>query len=311
MNEEILTLDRNLSIPSYPEIREEIVKDMQTAFGSDLATDPGTPDGQLIDLVSYAWSLLAQKLQGAIADLDPNSATGSALDRIASFTVGGRAENESDVELRNRILTMTLSGLATYDGMLTYLRRNVSTGVALLVNDEPYTDATTGQDGHSVAVFVPSGTGLSNDEIAQEIWTCKPAGIRTSYITDVESGNKQTGTVLDASGMAHTLKFMLSVQTGYYLKIEITEYKEEELPDTYETDIADAVKTWAADEFIPGKDIIWKRFATPIFSVSGVLDFSIYYKTNESGEWTLAGNNISVNGYDQVIIQDVSVELKE
>ena len=119
-------LDENgLSVKSYREIREELEKGMKGIFGSELILDPSSPDGQLIDLFGYAYDEVKEALQGAVSNLDIASAQGVFLDNLATLKGVKRGDGESDDSLRARVLSAENKGLATFDGMLTYLRDNI------------------------------------------------------------------------------------------------------------------------------------------------------------------------------------------
>lgn len=269
-------LDENgLSVKSYREIREELEKGMQGIFGSELILDPSSPDGQLIDLFGYAYDEVKEALLGAISGLDVASAQGVFLDNIAMIMGQRRNEGESDDELRSRLLKVDNKGLATFDGMVTYLRDQIHGSVTMAENPEPEQDAD-GIPGHSFVVYIPQDVyealeekeeteeGFDADNyIAQKIWNCKPAGIRAH-------GNKE-GIAQDSVNASHAVKFsVITSSTPFYMKITVTEYTEESLPLNYVAAIKSAVAEWALTEYTGGKDIIPQRAIQAIYKVQGI-----------------------------------------
>ena len=229
-------LDGNgISVKSYREIREAFMTKLKAVFGQSLQTDPSSPDGHLFDLIGYAYDEVKGALQGAIANLDASSAEGVFLDNIARLMGLTRNLDEKDDELRARLLEADNKGLATFEGMLTYLRDNIHSSVTMAENPEP-SENSDHIPGHSFAVYIPEDVYAELEEketqgeiasadgyIAQKIWECKPAGIR-AY------GNRE-GTAKDSSGMSHDIKFfvitflifyfiILIYDTAYFMRVE-------------------------------------------------------------------------------------------
>lgn len=260
-----LSAQSGISVKSFRETREALASEFKRTFGEALNTASSGPDGMLIDIFAYAAAEAAQTVQAALANLDAATADGVFLDRIAVIAGLPRRDGETDAELRKRIGEAAYSGLATYDGMLTYLGKLVG-NVSLSANDEPY--AKDGVPGHSVAVLVPDTFSHSdadgNDDtdafLAQAIWRCKPAGIRTHGTV--------SATATDAAGNPHEVRFERISGKPLSLSVVITEYDEERLPDDYADLIRAALAEWAKGEYSPGKDIIVQRFVGPVFDAA-------------------------------------------
>lgn len=274
------TLDTasGITIKSFREIREALEKDFKGTFGDDLNTSSSSPDGMLIDLFAYAAMEAAQTVQAALANLDVATAEGVFLDRIAAIAGIARDPGESDALLRDRIGTAEFGGMATFDGMLTYLRDKLGGGISMKSNEEP--EEMGGIPGHSVAVYVPQSATSSDDEIAAAIWHCKPAGIRTHGIS--------SGKVTDKAEFEHEVKFTRIESLPMTLEVTVKEYEEETLPDDYDAKIKAAIVEWAKDQYTPGKDIIIQRLASPIYdNVSGILD--LQFKATFDGKSATSG----------------------
>ncbi len=257
--------DSGISVKSFRETREAIASEFKKTFGDSINTASSAPDGMLIDIFAYAATEAAQTVQAALANLDAATAEGVFLDRIAVIAGLPRRDGETDAELRKRIGEAAYSGLATFDGMLTYLGKLIG-NVSISANDEPY--ESDGVPGHSVAVLVPDTFSHSdaqgNDDtdafVAQAIWDCKPAGIRTWGGVSAKA--------TDAAGKQHDVRFSRISGKPLTLAVEITEYDEETLPDDYADRIAQALVEWAKDEYSPGKDVIVQRLVGPVFDAA-------------------------------------------
>lgn len=274
------TLDTasGITIKSFREIREALEKDFKGTFGYDLNTSSSSPDGMLIDLFAYAAMEAAQTVQAALANLDVATAEGVFLDRIATIAGIARDPGETDASLRDRIGKAEFGGMATFDGMLTYLSDKLGGGISMKSNEEP--EEMGGIPGHSVAVYVPQSATSSDDEIAAAIWHCKPAGIRTH--------GSSSGKVTDKAGFEHEVKFTIIESLPMTLEVTVKEYDEETLPDDYDAKIKAALVEWAKDQYTPGKDIIIQRLASPIYdNVPGILD--LQFKATFDGKIVTSG----------------------
>lgn len=274
------TLDTasGITIKSFREIREALEKDFKGTFGYDLNTSSSSPDGMLIDLFAYAAMEAAQTVQAALANLDVATAEGVFLDRIATIAGIARDPGESDASLRDRIGKAEFGGMATFNGMLTYLSDKLGGGISMKSNEEP--EEMGGIPGHSVAVYVPQSATSSDDEIAAAIWHCKPAGIRTH--------GSSSGKVTDKAGFEHEVKFTRIESLPMTLEVTVKEYDEETLPDDYDAKIKAALVEWAKDQYTPGKDIIIQRLASPIYdNVPGILD--LQFKATFDGKSATSG----------------------
>ena len=181
-------------------------------------------------------------------------------------------DDETDTEFRDRIQSFSGQGYATYDKMYAYMANAIGKDqFSLRVNDEP--TEIDGLPGHRFEFVINSAVG-TNDTIAQLIWNCKAAGIG-SYGTE-------SGTAVDASGFRHEMRFSRTTTTSLWIKITITEYKEEVLPENYEEAIKEQVRDWAAKEYTPGKDVIPHRLYAPIYNVPGILDAEILVCVSET-----------------------------
>lgn len=291
--------DNGISVKSYREVRTALAERMQAIFGASLDLSPSSPDGQLLDLFCYAYNDAAQAIQGGYAELDVNSASGTFLDNIGTIMGVPRNGIEDDDVYRALIISSDVKGLATFDTMVTYLVKNIGVGVTMINNDEPEED--NGIPGHSFAVFVPDTlTEITDDQIAQAIWKCKPAGIK--------SFGSSSGTAVDKLGTAHTVQFNRVTKTdAYYMRISVTEYTEEQLPDDFQEQVAHAVAVWAVGEFTQGKDIIPKRAVQAVYKVPGIDDVTIEVSADGETGWTEDRIPIDIDKYAYVPEENITV----
>lgn len=296
----ITVSENGVTIKSYREIHDELAEKMKGIFGRELDLSPSSPDGQLLDLFIYAFSDSVEAIQGAIANLDLSSATGTFLDNLGTLMGQGRIPGEDDDTYRGRLLSATRSGLATYGGMLTYLQGLFGAGVTLSVNDEPTTNSD-GIPGHSVSVYIPEDSTATDEEIASAIWRCKPAGIRTY--------GSSSATISDESGLPQTVYFnrISATSTAYYMRIRFTAYDEEVLPDDYVARIAASVASWALDEYKPGKDIIPQRASVAVYGVSGIEQVMVEVSSDGSS-WSTETVPVDASHYAHIPEENIAVE---
>lgn len=217
----------------------------------------------------------------------------------------GGSDRESDESLRARMDAADITGLATADGMLTYLRNEIGPDISLIVNDEPTTDAD-GIPGHSFRVVVPTTNGTPDSDIAQAIWVCKPSGIRPDGNVEAEATDKK--------GLKHVMKFSRPSAVGVDVKIVLTLYTEEAFPVDGTYAVKKAIEGWAfgtdgwpSPEYTPGKDVILARFYTPILTVPGIGSAVIQAKKHGSDTWS--SSNIAISSQEIATLSSLSVEV--
>lgn len=294
-------LDGNgLSVKSYRETREALASKIKRIFGEDLDLSPSSPDGQLIDLFVYAYNEVVEALQGAASGLDLSSADGTYLDNLGHLMGQQRADGEDDDTFRARLLSSDPTGLATYGGMLTYLRNSIGPLVSLVENPEPEPDSS-GIPGHNIAVFIPETySDIANDDIAQAIWNSKPAGIK-AYGTE-------SGTAVDAARITHTVNFFrVTGGDPFYMRLTVTEYREEQLPRDYANQLKTQIANWALTEYTRGKDIIPQRAIQAVYKVPGIDTVNVEVSI-DGQSWTTDRIPVMEASYAKLPVENISVE---
>ena len=238
------------------------------------------------------WKMVSSTPSGVTCEVTSENSGGAGLD------------DETDAEFRARQKKYSGSGLATYDKMYAYMAGVVGEGnFALNFNEEDVYKNDIPP--HRFEFVINNGIG-TNETIAQAIWNCKPAGIKPF-------GN--VGAVaFDICGLEHTMYFSRPVSVKLWLKVTITEYTEESLPDNYEDAIRTAVAEFAASEFSPGKDVIPKRFYGPIYkAVPGILDVVVWacIKDTMPDDSEYTEDRIEVLPRNTAVLQNAIVELEE
>lgn len=245
---------------SYSGISAYYATDADATIGTDgTVSVPCTcVSAGAVEAPEGTWSLVSSSLSGVTVYAEEAGSVGS--------------DKESDSELRSRMDDYSGQGLATYDTMLAYMEsiEGVS-AVTLLVNDEDVTDSS-GLPPHSFC-FNISGTA-TDAVIAAAIWHCKPTGIR-SY-------GAESYDIKDSAGYTHTVHWVKPEPVKLWLSVTISEYDEETLPEDYSVAIKTALVNYADSEFVPGKDVIPKRFYGSVYSVDGVLDVDVKCGTGDT-----------------------------
>ena len=99
-----------LNTQTYPEIYAELVAAYQAAYGSDINTDPDSPDGQRIGIEAKARSDLQQFVLALYQQIDPDFASGETLNRIIKLCgIARQPPARSSVNLTvtaDRVLTL-------------------------------------------------------------------------------------------------------------------------------------------------------------------------------------------------------------
>lgn len=302
----------------FQDVRQALKDAWETSFGVQIDDSPTSPDGHHIDLEAKTVYSVMEAVQVVTTMLNRSQAVGQFLDLLAAFVGISRNDDETDDELRSRINSASTSGLATYDGMLTYLRDQIHASVNLLRNDEPTANAD-GLPGHSVRAVIPQDVydalvekedegeiESADNYIAQKVWDCKGAGIPAD-------GNK-TGKAIDAAGVAQTTRFSLPQDVNVEVKVELTLYTEESFPTGGEEAVRKSIAGWAtgADgwpkaELIPGKDVIPEHFYMPILAVSGIE--SAVVSIRKAGTETWSTSKIAISSQETAKLTSISVEV--
>lgn len=245
-----------------------------------------------IDVFVGEWKMVSSTPSGVTCEVNEANSGGNGLDA------------ESDAEFRARQKSYAGKGLATYDRMCAYMASVVGEdNFTLGFNDEDV--ETDGIPPHRFEFLIKNGV-LTNDEVAQAVWHCKPGGIKPF-------GNTE-GVAIDRYGRRHTMYFSRPVTAKLWVVVDITDYDESLLPENYEEAIETAVTDYAANSFAPGMDVNPKQFYGPIYeNVKGLVDFVVKtcVKETEPDASEYSEEVIVIGNNDEVAVQKVTVSIEE
>lgn len=207
----------------------------------------------------------------AIGDLDEIETAVDGWDSVTNRAEGteGR-DKETDAELRVRRKTaIRISATNTLDSIQSNIAElDDVLSVTVLENSTTDTDEN-GVPPHYIWAIVDGG---EDDEIAQVIFDYIAAGIGTygdSYALAYTDSDK-----------AYQINFDRPTSTPVYVSVTVN--GSDSLPDTYVSDIQDALETWADDNLDISDDLILNRLYYPINQVldSESYVLSIYIDTS-------------------------------
>lgn len=182
----------------------------------------------------------------------------TAVSNPLDATLGADLETDAAYRLR-RISLLTQQGKGTFDA----LRADVLAldGIESAYVFENVTDTTNsdGLPGHSFEVVV-LGTA-TEAVVAQAIWDSKPLGISAYGVT--------TGIAVDSLSESHVVAYTEATEQTVYVSLTAT------TGTGYgglTADVAEAIVTFADDEYTIGSDVYVREIYGPVFDIPGVLD---------------------------------------
>lgn len=107
--------------------------------------------------------------------------------------------------------------------------------------------------------------GGSDQDVAEEIWLSKPAGIQT--FGNVNNGNGIP--IIDSQGDTQVIFFSRPTPIYIWVQVTLTLYSEENFPTNGIQDVADAILAYG-DSLGIGVDVLLQRVLCQIFTVPGV-----------------------------------------
>lgn len=286
----------------FQDVRALLREDWNRAFGVELDYSETSPDGHHIDLEAKTINSVAEMVQGVCSNLNRSTATGQFLDFLAAFIPLTRNEGETDDQLRARMDSADIDGYCTPSGMETQLMDSIGNDISLSINDEDV--VYDGITPHSFRVTVPQSNTTSDNDIAQAIFNCKGAGIKSC-------GNVSATAVF--KGREFPIRFSRPVDVSVDFKVVIHRYGEEAFPVDGVEQIKNNINAWATGEtpykvaeYKPGKDVIPSRIFVPILRVPGIKYPEISVR-REGGDWT--PNVISISSEETAVINEIQVEV--
>jgi len=193
---------------------------------------------------------------------------------------------ETDIELRNRFAnSKELNAKGNIDSIYSNLTSLI--GVEQIQVYENYTSVLDGNN-FPPKSFSVVALGGNTQEIAETIWSVKPAGI--------ESFGNTTVTVKDVQGNSHQISFSRPNPIRIYIQIEVSKSEGGVIAANVDTTISDAVAKYFSDNWSVGDDIIYSRLYTPVNAGNGYQVDTLLIGTDP----TLLGTNNIVIGFDEI-----------
>lgn len=189
-----------------------------------------------------------------------NTITNDTAPSVTDSTLGTDLETDAALRVR-REQELRQSGAGTVESIRADVLQNVD-GVSAALVIENATNAVDGA-GRPAKSFETVVVGGTDDDVAQQIWDSKPAGIETYGGT--------SGNATDSQGATQVMAFSRpTVKTVYFevdLAIDASTY-----PVDGDAQVAAAIAAFAALNLSIGDDVILSALIPTIFEISGVLD---------------------------------------
>lgn len=179
---------------------------------------------------------------------------------------------------------------------------NIST---VLTVDEASTDVSMldalingGRPPKSFEAVVEGG---SDDDIANQIWLTKPAGIET--FGNVNGGNGIQ--ITDSQGNTQVIFFSRPTQVTIWVQVALTLYTEEDFPNNGVQDVALAIFNYGVGLGV-GIDVLLQRVLSQIFNVPGIASGNMTIGTNpnalSTADISIADNEISTWDLERISV---------
>ena len=174
----------------------------------------------------------------------------------------GRFE-ETDAELKlRREQTLQVAGAGTTDAIRSRLLNIEGVSAVIVFENNTNIDDSDGRPPHSYEAVVQGG---DEQEIFEEIWESKPAGIETV-------GNL-SGTVLDSQNFQKTVKFSRPTEVNIYLELDIS--VDGTFPSNGASTIEQTIIAWGDALGIGSDVIVYPKLVAQLCVVQGVTDVVI------------------------------------
>lgn len=235
--------------------------------GTNLQIDEIGSNGEFQALVAGSISAPANTLQNIVTPI----AGWDSINNIVPGTTGSEEETDEELRIRRRE-NQNLSCGGTEEAIISRILQNVD-GVSDVFAVSNRTNSTDG-DGRPAKSVEMTVLGGTDQDVGDELWLALPAGI--------ESYGNTTVIVEDSEGNSQTVKFTRPENVYIWLNIDITLYAEETFPSNGTEQVKEEIVTFAASEYIIGKDVLRERLYQPIFQVPGIASATITVATSST-----------------------------
>lgn len=198
---------------------------------------------------------------GTITNIDTPITGWLTVTNLADATLG--ANEETDIELRVRREQSVAQGSQAIIDAIFAAVANIEgvTNTTVLENDTDLVDAN-GLPPNSFQVIVVGGV---DEDIGDQIWLNKPAGIRSFGSTTVQ--------IDDSQGLEHNISFSRPTTVDIYVEVGLTKFSD--YPADGDDLMKQAIVDYANGDLVQGRgfglseDVVYSRLYTPINSISG------------------------------------------
>lgn len=197
---------------------------------------------------------------GALTAIESAIAGWDELYNLAAGDTGRDVETDAELRARHAAAVNSI-GSATVEAIRSRILSNVDSVTSCRIYENRTSLPVDGIPAHAFESIIQGG---NSQDIAEELWLRKPAGIETY-------GNVSVS-VADSNGDLQTVSFSRPVTVYGWARVTVNALNTEEtLPDTAVAGIKQAVLDYAAANFGIGDDIITQRFYGAIYSaVTGI-----------------------------------------
>ena len=283
----------NLQIQLVTVGTSNIVIASTTLIGSDevvvKATVESTSTGALVVPPNSVTSIISP-ISGLVS-----------VNNEAAFSLG--RDIETDEELRLRFsLSQSINGLSTPEAIRALLLATEGvTSTTVFENDSTVVDGE-GRPPKSFEALVEGGT---DEDVAQSVWTSKPAGIETY-------GNT-TENIFDSSNTSRAINFSRPTPINLAFRVTYTRYDEESFPiegeDVLKQQMVDSTAALQIDE-----DVIVTRYFGDLYSSTGgvdslVVEYEVITNSGDTptGAWLTTKLGIAYNETASTALQDITI----
>ena len=215
-----------LHMPTYEDRLSALCESYRSIFGLESELSESVPDYQLLSVFARALDDVSALVLDAFHQMNPQYASGQALDLLLPQYGLSRLPGETDAAVRSRIVTgLAGNGRTMEENLVAEIKAVPGVQkVALYVNDTDAADAK-GIPSHSLCAVVQAG---SLQKIAEAIFRKKAPGIGT-YGT-------ATKQVVDENGVSHSIAVYRPAASFITFSIEIKTY------DGFDDSLLDTIK---------------------------------------------------------------------
>ncbi len=203
-----------LHMPTYEDRLAALCESYRSIFGVESELSESVPDYQLLSVFARSLDDASALVLDAFHQMNPQYASGQALDLLLPQYGISRLPGETDASVRSRIVTgLAGSGRTMEENLVAEIKAVPSVQrVALYVNDTDATDAK-GIPSHSLCAVVQAG---NLQKIAEAIFRKKAPGTGTYGTT--------TKQVVDDNGVSHSIAIYRPSTSYVTFSLEIKTY---------------------------------------------------------------------------------------